>query len=77
MKWAAVLSLIAMLPSALQAAAPATGRVLTVSLCTGDGKTRRVNLPIDPAQPSPRRSDACCMIACHAGGSRKRLFVSE
>ena len=64
-------SLIALVPLALGVAAPAQAAVL-MPLCTGDGRV--VLVPIGSGGSQPGRTDnGCCIKACHAGSSRRRL----
>jgi hypothetical protein len=71
MNLAAALALAGMLPAAL-GATPAPGRSLLVPVCSGDGSTRMVPVPLDrPALPGSDPS-GCCVKGCHASSSRKR-----
>lgn len=76
MRTAAALAMLAMAPSALQGAVPAA-RTLRVQLCSADGSARTVNIPVRPDRPQPAPGEPCCLVACHAGGSRKRSFCPD
>lgn len=50
-------------------AAPASPRMLTMTLCNGG----RVAVPLPMRdRDAPRDGDGCCGKACHAGDSRKK-----
>lgn len=65
MRLAAAFALLALLPTALNAA-PAAAARLTVPMCGGEART--VELP----GPRPKHDREECPKACHAGCSRKR-----
>lgn len=65
MRCATIFGLTALLPAALNAAVPASGRALSVALCNGGS----ITLPLGPEQ---RDDEGSGTKACHAGCSRKR-----
>ena len=71
MKLAARFGLIALLPAILSPAT-ATASVLQMQICSGDGQTRVLPIPVGPRVPPGGGDSPCCVKGCHAGGSRKR-----
>ncbi|MBA3056030.1 MAG: hypothetical protein FP826_14140 [Sphingomonadales bacterium] len=70
MKRSALLGLIALVPAAFNVA-PAAARGMVVPICSGDGVTRTVTVPL-PGDPLPGPSDAgCCAKGCHTGSRKK------
>jgi hypothetical protein len=71
MRQAARFGLIALLPAILS---PATvsANVLQMQICTGDGQTRVLAIPLTPSAPPGEGDSPCCVKGCHASGSRKR-----
>ena len=62
--------IIAMVPAAFNVApASANGRIMA-ALCTGDGITRSISIPIQRGIPS-NDPPGCCVKGCHSS-SRKR-----
>ena len=69
----ALFGLAALLPVALNAG-PATAGSITMILCTGDGLSRILTIPMSQGKPAPADENSPCHAkGCHAGGSRKRL----
>ena len=66
--------LVALLPAAF---GPVTGLAspLVAFLCSGDGHSRSITLPLKPALPG--NSDLCCAKGCHAGSSKKRNLATN
>lgn len=71
MKHAASFGLIALLPAILNPV-PASASVLQMQICSGDGQTRVLTIPLGPRTPPGEGDSPCCVKGCHAGGSRKR-----
>lgn len=71
MRRARIFGIMALIPVALNLAAPAQARMLSMPVCTGDGAVRMIELPADPANPDTQER-ACCVKGCHTGASRKR-----
>lgn len=71
MKPAALFGLIALIPAALNAA-PASARVLTMMVCTGDGQPREVSVPLPGRGLPGADGGVCCAKGCHSPSSRKR-----
>jgi hypothetical protein len=69
MKRKMIFGIIALLPAAF---GPVTAGAssLVAALCTGNGHSRSITIPLKPALPGS--NDLCCAKGCHAGGSRKR-----
>ncbi len=66
-------ALSALLPAALNVSAPAAGTSLLVPVCSGDGLTRMVQVPVQGQQQLPGGDrGSCCAKGCHSGSSRKR-----
>ena len=62
--------IMAMVPAAFNLSPASAGGRITAALCTGDGITRSVSIPIQrrlPVSDPP----GCCVKGCHSG-SRKR-----
>lgn len=70
MRRRALFGLVAMLPAALNLAAPASA-ALMMPLCTGDGQLRMVEVPGAPKAPSGS-DKGCCATGCHSSSNRKR-----
>lgn len=70
MRPALLLGLLALLPAAVNARAPAT---LTVQTTTCGGSERALVIPVGPSAPARQDGQPCCAKACHTGGCRKRL----
>jgi len=65
-----IIGLAALVPAALNVS-PAGVRGLAVPLCTGDGITRTVTVPVsDPGFPTDERP-GCCAKGCHTGSRKK------
>jgi hypothetical protein len=71
MRLAARFALIALLPATLSPAA-VSANVLQMQICSGDGQTRVLAIPLGPRVPPGEGDSPCCVKGCHAGGSRKR-----
>jgi len=65
--------LFALVPAAFAPAASGqtAGNHLLAALCTGDGQSRSITIPLKPALPGS--NGMCCAKGCHAGSSRKRI----
>lgn len=70
MKPALLLGLLALLPAAVNARAPAT---LTMRSATCGGGAHILVIPVGPSVPDRRDGQPCCAKACHAGSCRKRF----
>jgi len=68
MKPALLLGLLALLPAALNAQAPAAP-VIAMAICGGSG-----SVPELPGAPTKPEGQPCCAKACHTGGCRKRFL---
>ena len=68
------LAMLVLAPSALGAVPAGTPGTMTVPLCTGDGITRTISLPLGRHDAPGQGGPACCAKWCHAGGQRKRLL---
>lgn len=66
-----VLSIVALLPAALNLSVSA-GASIMVPLCTGDGQVHMVPLPAGQPRLPGDDSGACCVKGCHAGSCRKK-----
>jgi hypothetical protein len=68
-----VFALSALLPAALNTAPAEAHARLRVPLCTGDGQTRMIELPLTPNSTDRSHPDnsACCTIGCCEYGRRK------
>jgi hypothetical protein len=71
MKPALLLGLLALLPAALNAKAPAAP-VIAMAICGGFGTASE--LPGAPSAPTKPEGQPCCAKACHTGGCRKRFL---
>ncbi|QKG72127.1 hypothetical protein [Erythrobacter mangrovi] len=69
----ALLALFALLPVAL-GPLPAQARSITAFICSGDGISRSIEIPIDDQAPFP---PPCSAKGCHAGSCRKRFDLSQ
>lgn len=72
MKRRAILGILALVPAAFNIS-PAGAHTMTVALCTGDGITRTVTVPV-PGRSSDlpgREEPGCCAKACHTGSRKK------
>lgn len=72
MRRRALFGLVALVPAALNVAAPAAAGGLMMPLCTGDGQVRMVEVPGQPKAPQGGEN-GCCAKGCHSGSSRKRM----
>jgi hypothetical protein len=73
MKLAARFGLIALVPTILSPAT-ASANVLQMQICTGDGRTRTLTIPLPSRAPPGEGDSPCCVKGCHTSGSRKRGF---
>jgi hypothetical protein len=71
MKPALLLGLLALLPAALNAQAPAAP-VIAMAICGGSGPVP--GFPSAPTAPTKPEGQPCCAKACHTGGCRKRFL---
>jgi hypothetical protein len=79
MKQITLFALLAMMPavfniSPASARGPmgnAPGNVLLAPICTGDGISRKVSVPLGPQDIPGKEVPGCCVKGCH-GGERKR-----
>jgi hypothetical protein len=71
MKRAARFGLIALLP-AIMSPATASANMPQMQICSGDGQTRVLSIPLAPRVPPGESDSPCCVKGCHSGGSRKR-----
>ena len=67
----ALFALAALIPASFNPS-PGSGHSLVVLLCTGDGATRSVTLPLGSEGPPGQEMPGCCAKGCHTG-SRKRM----
>ena len=74
MKAKALFGLIALLPAAFGPIS-ASANALVAALCTGDGHSRSITIPLKPTLPGS--NDMCCAKGCHAGGSRRRTAAMD
>ncbi len=72
MKLIHLFGIVAMVPAALNAAPASARSRLFAPLCTGDGLTRTISVPVGPQDIPGREQPGCCAKGCHAGGERKR-----
>lgn len=70
MRLAAIFALAALVPAASNAA-PVQG-IMTMPLCTGDGQTRLITVPLGSSDIPGKDGSGCCVKGCHASGNRKR-----
>jgi hypothetical protein len=71
MRGISTFGLLAMLP-AVMGTAPA-GASMLVPICSGDGVTRTISVPVGEQGPPGQQQPGCCVKGCHAGSSRKKL----
>lgn len=71
MRRRSLFGIVALVPAALNLAAPASARLM-MPLCTGDGQVRMVEVPGTPKAPAGS-DNGCCAKGCHSGSNRKRL----
>jgi hypothetical protein len=69
MKFKTLFGFIALLPAAF-GPITATANSLVAALCTGDGHSRSITIPLKSGLPGS--NDMCCAKGCHSGSSRKR-----
>lgn len=76
MKLVALIGLFALMPVAIHPAQAAAShpRSMTSLVCSGDGLTRRMAIPVNGDQPPSKDDRPCSAKGCHAGSSRKRSF---
>jgi len=65
--------LAALLPFAI-GPLPVQARSITALICSGDGITRSIDIPIDNDAPAP---PPCSAKGCHAGSCRKRIDLAQ
>lgn len=75
MKKISLFGLIAMVPAVLNvspasAHAAVQGAIL-VPICSGDGVSRSISMPLGPQDIPGKQVPGCCVKGCH-GGERKR-----
>lgn len=68
-----LLALVALVPLAANPSLLVTRSSVSIGLCSGDGRTGAIELPVGPARLPGEEQDQCCGKACHAGRSRKRV----
>lgn len=74
MKSAALIGLFVLVPAAINPAqaAPIHSGSLTSLVCSGNGLTQRITIPVGGDEP-PREGDRPCWAkGCHGGSTRKR-----
>ncbi len=64
--------LIALVPAMLNLTVAASGGTIAVQICTGDGQSRTLQLPVGGSSKDGEPG-LCCAKGCHNGNSRKRL----
>jgi hypothetical protein len=70
MKAGLLVGLLALVPAAVNASAPASTTIMAPT-CTG--AFQAVTIPVNPIAPVQQDGQPCCAKGCHANGSRKRL----
>ncbi|MBC2670709.1 hypothetical protein ACFOON_02685 [Novosphingobium piscinae] len=65
-----LMGLLALLPAALNTS-PARAGALAVAVCSGDGLTRTISLPLSGEDPPGREQPGCCAKGCHTGSRKK------
>ncbi len=65
--------IIALIPAMLNLTVVTAGETISVQICTSDGRTHTVQIPIGGQPGDPTSPALCCAKGCHTGGSRKRL----
>ncbi|MFA6219774.1 MAG: hypothetical protein WC692_08335 [Erythrobacter sp.] len=76
MNRAVAFALAALLPAAI-GPLPAQARSITALLCTGDGTTRSVEIPLDVPMNDAPAPPPCHAKGCHAGSCRKRFDLAQ
>jgi len=65
----AFFGLVALIPAAFGPVAASANSVVA-ALCTGDGHSRAITIPLKPGLPGSNAM--CCAKGCHRSSSRKR-----
>lgn len=71
MKRISLFALIAMMPAVFNAAPASARGAMVAPVCTGDGLSRNVSVPVGPRDIPGKEVPGCCVKGCH-GGERKR-----
>jgi hypothetical protein len=66
------IGLVALFPLMLSPSLVAARDTVGIALCSADGSSRTVQVPVGPAKLPGEGKDDCCAKGCHAAGSRKR-----
>lgn len=67
-----LVSMIALLPAALNLSVGSARATIMVPLCTGDGQVHMVPLPAGQPRLPGQDQNTCCVKGCHAGSCRKK-----
>lgn len=75
MKKISLFGLIAMVPAVLNVspalARGVAGNAILVPICSGDGVSRSISIPLGPQDIPGKQVPGCCVKGCHSG-ERKR-----
>lgn len=71
MRRIALFALVAMVPAVFNVAPAAARGSIVAAICSGDGITRTVSVPVGPQDVPGKQTPGCCVKGCH-GGERKR-----
>jgi len=72
MRLPAAIGILALVPAAFNIA-PAAAQGIVVPLCSGDGVTRSVTVPMPGNELPGKEAPGCCAKGCHTGSRKKSL----
>lgn len=64
--------LLALVPALFVPSLVVARDTIGIPLCSADGSTRIVQVPVGPIKLPGKDKERCCAKACHAAGSRKK-----
>lgn len=68
--------LIALIPAMLNLTIASSGGMMTVQICTGDGRVHTVQVPLGDGSDGSDQG-LCCAKGCHSGNNRKRAVLKN
>ncbi|NCU12695.1 MAG: hypothetical protein GXC70_11170 [Sphingomonadaceae bacterium] len=72
---AARFGIVALIPAMLNLTiAGSGGGMMTVQICTGDGRVHTVEVPLGDGSGGSEQG-LCCAKGCHSGNNRKRVLA--
>ena len=73
---AARFGIVALIPAMLNLTVASSGGMMTVQICTGDGRVHTVEVPLGQ-QDKDGTKGLCCAKGCHSGNNRTRAALKN